>query len=167
MNNGLLCVGCGNRAEGNVNVDAFPRDRDQCLIGWSPKEIEYFVLSHGAFLPFADDSFDVVLARHCLEHFESPLMALREFKRVAKKKVIILVPSEWSHTVNRTHLFSWGTVELRNLMLLTFDRVEVRHTTRLGTFANKSIGSRFYELIANLWLKMFGLTTEIYAVGYL
>lgn len=40
-------------------------------------------------IPFADSSFEVVIARHLLEHLDSYQMAIKEMVRVASKEVII------------------------------------------------------------------------------
>lgn len=41
-------------------------------------------------IPFADSSFEVVYARHILEHLDSYQMAIKEMVRVAGKEVIII-----------------------------------------------------------------------------
>ena len=45
-------------------------------------------------LPFADDSFDVVLVCEVLEHLEEPEKALREIERVARGRLLLSVPWE-------------------------------------------------------------------------
>lgn len=45
-------------------------------------------------LPFADGSFDLVLAIEVLEHVPDPLAALAEIARVARRHVIVSVPRE-------------------------------------------------------------------------
>ena len=45
-------------------------------------------------LPFADDTFDLVLAIEVLEHVTSPALALREIARVARRDVVLSVPRE-------------------------------------------------------------------------
>lgn len=41
-------------------------------------------------LPFENKQFDVLIARHCLEHMLDPIKTLKEWERVAKKLIIIL-----------------------------------------------------------------------------
>ncbi|HEY4077891.1 MAG TPA: methyltransferase domain-containing protein [Rhizomicrobium sp.] len=41
-------------------------------------------------LPFADDSFDVVLTRYSFHHMKEPIAALREIKRVARRRVVVI-----------------------------------------------------------------------------
>lgn len=45
-------------------------------------------------LPFADDSFDTVLCTHALEHIKDVGTALRELRRVCKKRLIIVLPRQ-------------------------------------------------------------------------
>jgi SAM-dependent methyltransferase len=56
-------------------------------------------------LPFADASFDVVTAKHTLEHSAQPLQALRELRRVLRPGgvVFLIVPDVeyWKETVLR------------------------------------------------------------------
>lgn len=47
-------------------------------------------------LPFADKSFDVVIATHVLEHCLDLAMVVRELKRVCKSELIIVVPKQRS-----------------------------------------------------------------------
>ncbi len=46
-----------------------------------------------SFLPYADDEFDLIFARHVLEHSPMPLLTLMEWRRVSKRWLIIVVPS--------------------------------------------------------------------------
>jgi SAM-dependent methyltransferase len=43
-------------------------------------------------LPFLDQQFDFVLSCNCLEHVANPIKALKEWKRVSKFNIILLVP---------------------------------------------------------------------------
>lgn len=57
------------------------------------------------FLPFADNSFDLVFARHSLEHSFSPLFSLFEWRRVCKQWICIITPNPYSFTVRgKNHL---------------------------------------------------------------
>jgi SAM-dependent methyltransferase len=50
------------------------------------------VAAQGESLPFKDKSFDFILSSHVIEHFFDPIAALREWKRVARKYLFIIVP---------------------------------------------------------------------------
>jgi hypothetical protein len=44
------------------------------------------------FLPDGDDTWDLIFARHALEHSPMPLIALMEWHRVARKYLIVILP---------------------------------------------------------------------------
>ena len=52
------------------------------------------------FLPYGDESFDLVFSRHSLEHSPFPIVSLMEWHRVSKKWLCVVVPnpsySTWS-----------------------------------------------------------------------
>jgi ubiquinone/menaquinone biosynthesis C-methylase UbiE len=45
-------------------------------------------------LPFADGAFDTVICSHTLEHVRNVERAVSELRRVCRKRLIIVVPSE-------------------------------------------------------------------------
>ena len=53
---------------------------------------EVDVVAPGDRLPFADDSVDFVLASHVIEHFPDPIAALEEWRRVARRVIVLVVP---------------------------------------------------------------------------
>jgi SAM-dependent methyltransferase len=94
----MLDVGCGIRPKGDVNIDFFrgglnPQIGDQIQGEFmSPQKIKNFIIADAEWLPFRDDSFDVVFSSHTIEHVQNPLLMLREMCRVAKRKVIVRCP---------------------------------------------------------------------------
>jgi SAM-dependent methyltransferase len=50
------------------------------------------VVAPGDDIPFEDDAVDFVFASHVLEHFPDPIRALKEWLRVARKYVVLVVP---------------------------------------------------------------------------
>lgn len=68
-----------------------------------------------------DNSIDVVISNHALEHVEYPSNVLKELKRIIKDqgKILIVVPHENSKTVNvndkNMHLYTWTPQNLVNL----------------------------------------------------
>jgi SAM-dependent methyltransferase len=50
------------------------------------------LVAPGDELPLEDDSTDFILASHVLEHFPDPIRALKEWIRVARHKVVVVVP---------------------------------------------------------------------------
>ncbi len=51
------------------------------------------------FLPFVDSSYDLIFARHVLEHSPCPVPTLMEWRRVSKKYLILICPAPdyWSY----------------------------------------------------------------------
>jgi len=46
-----------------------------------------------SFLEYPDNSFDLIFARHILEHSPMPLLTLMEWKRVCTLHAIVIVPA--------------------------------------------------------------------------
>jgi ubiquinone/menaquinone biosynthesis C-methylase UbiE len=53
-----------------------------------------FIESNVEKLPFKNKSFDTVIATHTIEHVLEPEKVVKEMRRVAKKKIIIVVPRQ-------------------------------------------------------------------------
>jgi SAM-dependent methyltransferase len=76
------------------------------------------IIASGDQLPFMDDSVDFIFASHVLEHFPDPLRALKEWLRVARKYVVLVVP-------HRDRTFD------RDRELTSVDELLRRHEQRL------------------------------------
>lgn len=94
----ILDVGCGD----GFITDRLPADRDVIGVDLSPVALAHVKrptqIADATALPFADRSFDLVMANDIIEHFEaSPrAKALAEIGRVAARYVIITTPfAEW------------------------------------------------------------------------
>jgi ubiquinone/menaquinone biosynthesis C-methylase UbiE len=113
------------------------------------------------FLPFKNESFDIVHASYILEHLANPYLAIQEFRRVAKKIVIIKVPNA-SRFFNREspgHIYSWNQHSLRNLLNLFFPRVEI-------SFANRLTNPTLINRVKNLVYTTLFRFNELYAICY-
>lgn len=53
-----------------------------------------FVKGSLTHIPFEDDSFDTVICTHALEHIKDVTVAVKELKRVCKKRLLIVVPRQ-------------------------------------------------------------------------
>jgi hypothetical protein len=93
-----LDVGCGSKPKGDVNVDFFgvgfnPQTGNQQEGDFmAPRLIRNFVMAEATHLPFCDNSFNIVLSYHTIEHVPEPFKMYRELCRVAKRKVIVRCP---------------------------------------------------------------------------
>lgn len=75
----------------------------------------------GYHIPFPDDSFDLVILAHVLEHVEHERLLLRELKRVAKYQVIE-VPRDYRFGVDTRmkHFLDYGHINLYTPTSLRF-----------------------------------------------
>ncbi|MEY2426737.1 MAG: hypothetical protein QOI61_2309 [Actinomycetota bacterium] len=97
----VLEVGCGEGRQLTAIGSRFP---DADLIGLDLPDVELMeawdgvassmVQASALTLPFADNTFDLVLAIEVLEHLPDPEQAMREIARVASDAVVLSVPWE-------------------------------------------------------------------------
>jgi len=95
----LLDVGCGsgtflNDPKVNVALGVGLDISHKILMEAKAKtKSAVFLQGDGERLPFADDSFDVVVSLDALEHTPSPLAAVKEMCRVARSKIVVATPN--------------------------------------------------------------------------
>jgi 2-polyprenyl-3-methyl-5-hydroxy-6-metoxy-1,4-benzoquinol methylase len=79
-------------------------------------------------LPFADRQFDSIVCVHVLEHVRDLAAAVRELKRVARRRIVLVVPRERFHRYSANyHLqFFAGEEQLSLVMGLRRHHCEVR-----------------------------------------
>lgn len=109
----ILEVGCGTGAvlatlaeagvgSRHVGVDlADPGPHADPLCAKHAVELSAF---DGVTLPFADRSFDLVVASHVVEHVEHPRQFLRELSRVASRLLYLEIPCEMNLSARRSGL---------------------------------------------------------------
>jgi len=122
-----LDVGCGHRAQGQVNVDRFPgptahRSADQRVADDACLDLENipnFVQADGCLLPFRDRAFEKVLSWHLIEHVAHPELLLCELTRVSAERVEMRCP-------NGDHPSSFGESKPLHLHRLTQQWFEVK-----------------------------------------
>lgn len=78
-----------------INVDRWGGDdtiykREERALALHTAKVD--VVAPGDELPFADDSHDFVFSSHVIEHFPDPIRALLEWRRVARRYVVAVVP---------------------------------------------------------------------------
>ena len=97
---GLKGVEIGGSAHNDFKVDALNVDRyAEMDTVYKDAERELWgrakavdIIAPGHELPLEDDSFDFVLASHVIEHIPDPIAALKEWARVARRYIVLVVP---------------------------------------------------------------------------
>jgi SAM-dependent methyltransferase len=98
-----LMVGCGNKADGDVNVDLYVKPTKHRSSG-KPillRKIRNFIICDAEHLPFKDKSFRVAESNHVIEHLDNPNNLLREMVRVASSLVVIKCPHRLGERLSR------------------------------------------------------------------
>lgn len=82
------------------------------------KEVRSF---DGYKIPYGDNSFDLIILSHVLEHVEHERILLRELKRVAKN-IVIEVPLDYRFGVDKKirHFLDYGHINMYTPSLLRF-----------------------------------------------
>jgi SAM-dependent methyltransferase len=128
------------------------------MFNWDPRKVKNFVLADATHLPFKNDSFSGIYISHVMEHIPSPLLAIKEIKRVCCGSAFFRVPSQFYEDSNITHLFTWNPLTFRNLLKKHFDFVEVGYTRALHAGIDPKVA------IINLLSRIFNIRSEIYAI---
>ena len=97
---GLKGVEIGGAAHNAFHLDTLNVDRTSDMdTVYKREELECAgvamavdVVAEGDDLPFPDEAFDFVLASHVLEHLPDPIRALKEWRRVARRYVFVVLP---------------------------------------------------------------------------
>lgn len=115
----------------------------------------------GYTIPYADNTFDLVILAHVLEHVEHERMLLRELKRVAKY-VLVEVPLDYRFGVDKRmkHFLDYGHINMYTPTLLRFllqseglevlsDKTSLISTeiTRFNEFINRGQSKRFGKVL--------------------
>lgn len=118
------------------------------------KEVQSF---DGYQIPYPDDSFDLVILAHVLEHVEHERILLRELKRIAKN-IVIEVPLDYRFGVDKRikHFLDYGHINMYTPTSLRFllrtegleivaDRVSMTpaSTIRFNEFVNRKSPKSF------------------------
>ena len=157
-----LDIGCGDKPKGDVNIDAFPKNRNQCKFSYNPKTIKNFVEADAHFLPFQNKTFKKVFCNHVLEHCKNPFQVISEIDRVCSQKIVIRVPSKYHPNDGKAHIYAWDINTLKNLLSLVFQDIQVGYTQRFLYKRGRKIMRLFPFL--NTLLCRLGFTFELFAI---
>lgn len=118
------------------------------------KEVQTF---DGYKIPYADDSFDLIILAHVLEHVEHERLLLRELKRVAKY-IVVEVPKDYRFGVDQRmkHFLDYGHINMYTPTSLRFllqsegleildDKISMTatETVKFNEFINKKAPKTF------------------------
>ncbi|QPH38162.1 class I SAM-dependent methyltransferase [Pedobacter endophyticus] len=111
----------------------------------------------GYTIPYEDDSIDLIILAHVLEHVEHERILLRELKRVARY-IVVEVPKDYRYGVDTRikHFLNYGHINMYTPTSLRFllqsegleilkDKVSLTapETTRFNEFVNKKTPKTF------------------------
>ena len=142
----ILDVGCGTRPKGTVNLDLYHDMNPHHRYEYKLKQVKNFTIAEGTQLPYRDKSFDIVYVSHLLEHLENPVEAVKEWKRVARRYVVVNVPNNPTLEEFPMHLYSWSRTSLRSFMLLCFEDVYVFANTPLENLMLNRVFKRILRI---------------------
>ena len=112
-------------------------------------------------IPYADDTFDLVILAHVLEHVEHERILIRELKRIAKN-IVIEVPLDYRFGVDKRmkHFLDYGHINMYTPTSLRFllqsegleivaDQVSLTpaETTKFNEFVNKKSPKSFSKIL--------------------
>jgi len=104
----VLDVGCGSGF-------CQPIFHDEMGIMWTGQDF-FLDGTDFSFLPYADNSYDMVFARHVLEHSPMPLITLMEWHRVSKQYALIVLPApEYWQVFGKNHYYVLPKAQWWNL----------------------------------------------------
>lgn len=148
---GMVLAQLADRLQGARRIVALDIDTERAALAHAQSGQLAVVVGDVHRLPFASDSFDVVLMLEVLEHLGNPRAALREAHRTSKRYILCSVPHEpwwrignmlrlkylndWGNTPE--HINHWTSRGFRALVAESFRILEVSHpflwTFVLGT----------------------------------
>lgn len=124
-----------------------------------------------------DNSLDLLISNHALEHVERPLDVMREMKRTLKPggRIVIVVPSDAASVAYREtdkdfHLYSWSAGNLGNLARAAGFEVElaapIMHTwPPKWVMIQKTLGWKGFHLCCRIWAFLYRRRRQVRVVG--
>ncbi|MFH0896953.1 MAG: methyltransferase domain-containing protein [Candidatus Bathyarchaeota archaeon] len=93
-------MGCGNHKVGTINLDIDPNVKPD-------------IVGCAEYLPFKENSFDMVYASHILEHTKKHDQIIQEFLRTTRYRICIIVPNFMSRNQHndQTHIRAFCSLD--------------------------------------------------------
>lgn len=115
-----------------------------------------------------DNSVDILISNHALEHVDNPAYYLSEFKRVVKSggRIVIVVPHERTRKVNdediNMHLYTWSPQNMYNLCKVCGWKIESCESLCNAWMPYYSkvqhiVGWKKFHLLCKLYAKLRGI----------
>lgn len=74
-------------------------------------------LADMSFLPYPDEDFDLIFARHVLEHSPAPLLSLMEWWRVSRQWLMLIMPDPAHYGyIGRNHYYVLNRRQVENIL---------------------------------------------------
>jgi SAM-dependent methyltransferase len=74
-------------------------------------------LADMSFLPYPEGDFDLIFARHVLEHSPAPLLSLMEWRRVSRQWLMLIMPDPVHYGyVGKNHYYVLAREQMDNLL---------------------------------------------------
>lgn len=134
----VVDLGCGpnKTVSWATGVDMIPEGVEINTLQGAPSQADV-VANVEERMPFEDESFDIVIARHILEHCINPITTLREWSRLLTKtgKMCIAVPDHRrANTIpmNMEHVHAYTPENLTDIVELVGLQVEQIHDPENG-----------------------------------
>lgn len=118
--NSILDVGCGQGQAFPVlqryakRVEGVTLGSDVDICRSKKLKVE---LADMSFLPYPDKDFNLIFARHVLEHSPAPLLSLMEWWRVSKQWLLLVLPDPQHYAyVGRNHYYVLNRQQAENIL---------------------------------------------------
>ncbi len=142
--NSILDVGCGQGQAFDVlakyaeRVEGVTLGSDFDICRGKGLKVE---LADMSFLPYPDKEFDLIFARHVLEHSPAPLLSLMEWWRVSRQWLMLIMPDpeHWTYT-GQNHYYVLNSDQIDNILAQTGWRAiwrDEEEKTELRVFCEK------------------------------
>lgn len=118
--NSILDVGCGQGQAFPIlrqyasRVEGVTLGPDYDICRTNDLDVK---LADMSFLPYPDKEFDLIFARHVLEHSPAPLLSLMEWWRVSKQWLMLIMPDPEHYThVGQNHYYVLNEDQINNIL---------------------------------------------------